>query len=41
MQAEIWTVYVPGQEIDKTPTGEYLTVARKVIDYVAEKEGIA
>lgn len=39
MQAEVWAVYVPGQEISKTPTREYLKVARKVIDHVAEQEG--
>lgn len=38
MQRELWRVYVPGQEVRKDPNREYLTVARRLINYVAEKE---
>jgi hypothetical protein len=38
IQAEVWDAYVPGQEISKTPTREYLAVARKAIDHVAQME---
>lgn len=40
MQQEVWGVYVPGQEVRKDPSGEYLRVVRKVIDHVAELDGV-
>lgn len=40
MQQELWAVYVPGQEIRKDPTKEYMEVAFKIIEHVEEKEGI-
>jgi hypothetical protein len=39
LQAEIWAEYVPGQEIRKDPTEEYLEVADRAIQAVAQKEG--
>ena len=38
LQKELWAVYVPGQEISKNPTHEYLEVAYKLIDYVSDLE---
>lgn len=38
MQRELWAAYVPGQEVRKDPTAEYLLVARRLINYVARKE---
>lgn len=38
LQRKVWAVYVPGQEITKTPTGEYLEVAQEAIDYVDAAE---
>jgi len=38
LQSELWAVYVPGQEVRKDPTGEYLAVARRCIDTVAAAE---
>lgn len=38
MRDEIWRLYVPGQEISKTPTREYVEAAKKAIDAVAKKE---
>lgn len=32
----IWRYYVPGQEITKTPSEQYLEVARQVQDWIAE-----
>jgi hypothetical protein len=33
---EIWEVYVPGQEIRKEPTDEYLEVAQRAIRLLEE-----
>ena len=30
----IWATYRPGQEISKTPSAEYLAVAREVQDWI-------
>lgn len=38
VQARIWATYRPGQEIDKNPTDEYLTVMDQAIEAVAQKE---
>jgi hypothetical protein len=37
-QRALWAVYVPGQEVSKTPTRAYLAVARSLIDYVEREE---
>lgn len=39
LQNQIWAHYVPGQEIRKDPTPEYLAVAEKAIRAVADMEG--
>lgn len=38
MQQAIWATYVPGQEIRKDPTPEYLDAATSAVRYVAERE---
>ena len=38
LQQAVWANYVPGQEIFKNPTPEYVQVARTAIAAVAEKE---
>lgn len=35
----VWREYVPGQEVTKTPTREYLQAMRNAINAVAAKEG--
>lgn len=35
----VWGAYVPGQEIRKDPTDEYMDVQRAAVDAVARKEG--
>jgi hypothetical protein len=35
----IWRVYIPGQEVRKDPTPEYVTIAHECIEYVAAMEG--
>ena len=40
LRDEVWSRYVPGQEIRKDPSSEYLDVMRRVIEAVAAKEGI-
>lgn len=40
LQKEVWQTYVEGQEITKDPTIEYLKVQKKVVNFVAHKEGI-
>lgn len=37
LRDEIWRTYVPGQEITKTPTMGYLTAARHVQDWIANR----
>lgn len=39
LQTDVWDAYVPGQEVRKDPTPEYLKAARAAINAVAEKEG--
>lgn len=39
LQQAVWDTYVPGQEITKTPTPEYLTAAGDAVRHVAKKEG--
>jgi hypothetical protein len=34
----IWDVYVPGQEVRKDPSDEYLAVVGDAIDWLAAKE---
>lgn len=41
LQADLWAVYVPGQEQRKDPTRRYLEVARQCIAAVATVEGRA
>jgi hypothetical protein len=38
LQQAVWATYVPGQEIRKDPTGNYLDAARAAINAVAERE---
>ncbi len=39
LRLAIWAAYVPGQEIRKDPTGDYLDVAHEAIAAVEAKEG--
>jgi hypothetical protein len=39
LQRRVWRAYVPGQEIRKDPTDEYIEVQREVVAYVARLEG--
>jgi hypothetical protein len=39
IQRAVWAHYVPGQEIRKDPTPEYLRVMGDAIEAVAAKEG--
>lgn len=38
LRRKLWRAYRPGQEIDKLPSGEYLDVALKVQQWIAERE---
>lgn len=38
LQHQIWKHYVPGQEIRKDPTPEYLAAMRDAIEFVKQKE---
>lgn len=40
MRSDIWANYIPGQEITKSPTDEYLQVARTAIKYLEELEQV-
>lgn len=39
LQRQIWATYVPGQEIKKNPTKEYLEAFHAAVTAVAIKEG--
>ncbi len=39
LQKAVWREYVPGQEIRKDPTPEYMAVQAAAVDAVAAKEG--
>lgn len=41
LQVAVWAAYVPGQEIRKDPTAEYLDAQRAAVRAVAEKERVA
>lgn len=34
LQDEVWALYIPGQEVTKDPTIEYLECVHRVIEYV-------
>jgi hypothetical protein len=39
MQDAVWDEYIPGQEVRKDPTPDYLDAAHAAIEAVAKKEG--
>lgn len=39
-QRELWQVYREGQEVSKSPTREYMDVARALRVFVADVEGV-
>lgn len=43
LRNQIWATYVPGQEITKTPSADYMRAAAKVQEWIAEakKKGAA
>ena len=41
MRVAVLANYIPGQEISKTPTLDYLEAAMEAINAVADAEGIA
>ena len=38
MRDKIWDLYVPGQEISRDPSSEYVEHARECVRYIAELE---
>ncbi|MGI9507139.1 MAG: hypothetical protein ACR2RE_29205 [Geminicoccaceae bacterium] len=38
LRNEIWKAYRPGQEIDKTPSEDYLMAAKEAIIWLSKKE---
>lgn len=38
LRAKIWATYVPGQEISKTPSRQYLSAAHEAIQWLAKEE---
>lgn len=38
LRREIWRTYRPGQEITKTPSAEYIVVAKKIQEWIAAYE---
>lgn len=39
LQRQVWSAYVPGQEVKKNPTPMYLDIMQQAIRAVARKEG--
>jgi hypothetical protein len=35
LRSKIWRTYRPGQEVTKTPSKDYIAVAREVQDWIA------
>lgn len=40
MRDAVWENYVPGQEVRKDPTVEYLRVTREAITWLSKAEGL-
>lgn len=40
LRTKIWRVYQPGQEITKTPSPEYVEVAREVQNWIESQNGL-
>jgi hypothetical protein len=40
LQRRVWAAYVPGQEVSKNPTDEYMEVQRAAVRAVAIKESV-
>jgi hypothetical protein len=38
LRSRIWATYRPGQEIDKTPSPEYMTVVKQVQEWIKRYE---
>jgi hypothetical protein len=38
MRDDIWAEYVPGQEIRKDPTPEYMEITQRCIQYLEDRE---
>jgi hypothetical protein len=38
LRARVWATYKPGQEVNGTPSAEYLAVARAVQAWIAEQQ---
>lgn len=36
LRRKVWTAYVPGQEVTKTPSREYIEVAKEVQAWIAK-----
>lgn len=36
LRDKIWSAYIPGQEITKTPSVEYVAVAKEVQDWIKQ-----
>jgi len=41
LRNKVWATYRPGQEITKTPSAEYIEVAKEVQAWIKEIEGSA
>ena len=41
LRNKVWATYRPGQEITKTPSAEYIEVAKEVQAWIKELEGSA
>lgn len=38
LRTKIWRVFRPGQEVTKTPSADYVAVAREVQDWIAAQQ---
>jgi hypothetical protein len=41
MRDAIWAAYVPGQEIRKDPSAEYISAARAAVQFIKRTEGVS
>lgn len=40
LRNRIWRAYKPGQEVTKTPSAEYVAVAREVAEWIVKRESV-
>ena len=40
LRSKVWKTYVPGQEVNGTPSSQYLTIANEVQDWIKNRSKV-